>query len=71
MPSSLACADLPARLRALGRAAGDGASAAGAQELRRHLGACAPCQHAHGARLTTLEGLCALRSRQVDRKSVV
>jgi|GEM_PF-6747692 len=68
MPSSLACADIPARLRALERAAGDGASAAGAQEMRRHLQACAPCQHTHGARLTTLEGLCALRSRQVPGK---
>ncbi len=64
-PSPGSCAELPARLRALERGAGDAASAAAVHELRRHLGACAPCRQAHGARLAALEGLCALRSRQV------
>jgi hypothetical protein len=64
-PSPGSCAELPARLRVLERSAGDAASAAMAQELRRHLTGCTPCREAHAARLATLEGLCALRSREV------
>jgi len=54
-----------ARLRALEGAVGDRTSAEGADVLRRHVQACAPCQRTFGARVAALASTCALRSRQV------
>lgn len=59
------CDELPARLRALEHAAGDGASLAGLQALRAHAAACPACQLAHARALQALEGLCTLRARPV------
>jgi hypothetical protein len=59
------CGTVAERLTALERACGDPASAGHAQGLERHLAGCPPCTQRHGARLARLEGLCALRSRDV------